>query len=402
MSLQLIRKGLAFATIAIALMASAAHASHNRGSVLIPSIDSQGVLTVDATSFWRNGAVSGITSVTITRPDATTLNLNTSQVGSNDTSDIRYSRRDDTVSSNTALTTPGLYKIGWSSCCRVGGILNANQSTESTESTIYWNGNNATKPITFNIETIQPNVERGNAYTDNLGATSDNGDTLTFDDTLLTQNITSQAPGFTIDGTGQINIPAAKTSDYIDNPTANIGADVAFSAQINASDGNRTTGSVQFDWLFDGVAPCDPNTTVCANAPPSVSSVVIAATIGDYINTDVTGSDPDGADNVVLSLTSFTGPGGAVLGGMFLAGAPDNPVNGNFQWDSSGFVAGIYTASILGSDGFLSDTGTITINLSKAGGPPPNVPAVPLPASMWLLGGAVAGIGALRRRRGKK
>lgn len=150
----------------------------------------------------------------------------------------------------------------------------------------------------------------------------------------------------------------------------------------------RSTGSVQFDWLFDAVA-------TGANAVPDVGDVVVNATVGDMINTDITGTDPNG-DAVTLSLLSFNGPGGAVSGATFTAGTPGTPVTGNFQWDSTGAAVGAYIATIRGSDGSLSDQGTITVNLSAAAIVPS---AVPLPAGFLLLGSAMAGFGLMRRRR---
>ena len=369
-------------------LAGVAEASHNRGSALIPSIDSAGNLTIDATSFWRPSFVSDVGSVSITGPgggSATSVSLiNTSGP---DTSDTRFTRSNETGSIDISNMGIGLYTISWSGCCRVSGIPNADQSTMSTTSTIFWDGSSATKPITFDIQNLQPNIVRGTAYSDNLGATSDNGDALSYDDSVLTVSLTSQAPGYSIDASGQVNVTAAANSLYADN-AGNPGADMAFSGQINAQDASgAASGSVQFDWLFDAVA-------VGANQVPTVSSIVINATVGDMISQGVTGTDPNG-DIVTLSFTDFNGPGGAILGGSFLTMAGD-PATGNFTWDSTGFVAGQYVASFFGTDGALSDTGTITINLTA--GP---LNTVPLPAGLVLLGSGLLGAGFFGRRRRK-
>lgn len=372
---------------AAALLAIPAAASHNRGSVLIPSIDAQGNLTIEATSFWRTSAPDQVGSVSITGPNgfSTSLNMGPDTL---DTSDTRFTRNDETASTSIMRGGAGLYTISWGNCCRVSGILNAAETSMGTTSTIFWDGQSATQPISFDIQNIQPNVVRGSNYSDNLDVVSPNGNTLSYDDTVLTVGISSQAPGFDISSTGQITIPAASTQTYPDN-AFNIGADVAFAGQINARNGSgQLMGSVQFDWLFDAVAQGQ-------NQVPDVADVVLTAYVGSTINTNITGTDPNG-DDVTLSFLSFVGPGGNIAGSTFTPGAPGNPTSGNFVWNSTGFGVGTYIATILGSDGGLTDQGTITINLIKR---PTNPSEVPLPASVLLLGSAIAGIGVMRRRR---
>lgn len=379
-------RNFALAAFAAALLiGGAAEASHNRGSTLIPSVDGSGNLTIEATSFWRPTFVSQVTSVTIVTPGGTTVSTGLTQVGMNDTSDSRFTRTDTTGSIDISSYGAGTYEISWGSCCRVSGIPNAT-SNMGTTSTIFWDGSSATSPITFDIQNIQPNVVRGTAYSDNLGATSANGDTLSYDDTVLTVDITSQAPGYTIDPTGQINIPAADTAAYADN-ASNVGADVAFSGEIIATDSSgQQTGTVQFDWLFDAVA-------TGSNTVPTVSDVVINATVGDLINqAGPTGTDPNG-DIVTLSFLGLNGPGGAVGNAMFSSTAGD-PATSTFSWDTAGFAAGTYIASVSGTDGSLSDQGLITVNLAAA-----PVSTIPLPAGMLLLGSGLIGLCLVGRRR---
>jgi hypothetical protein len=373
-----------------AIFAMPVLASHNRGSVLIPSIDANGNLTIDATSFWRTNNVDDVNSVTITGPvgGSFTLSMGADTL---DTSDTRYTRVDESASTNISNLGAGLYTISWGSCCRVSGIPNAGGNMGTT-STILWDGQTATNPITFDIQNIQPEVVRGSAYSDNLGVTSANSDTLSYDDTVLTVGFSSQATGYSLSNTGQINIDAASTATYADN-ASNIGADMAFSGEITARDGSgATTATVQFDWLFDGVAQG-------ANQAPDVIDVIVNASVGDMINTNIMGTDPQMGDLVTLSFVSFTGPGGAIGGSMFTPGMAANPTSGNFVWDSTGFAAGQYVAIISGTDGSLTDQGTITINLTSGPtGPSP----VPLPAGVYLLGAALAGLGAIGRRRRRK
>lgn len=376
---------LAFAAAAALFLAGAAEASHNRGSVLIPSISSNGTLTIEATSFWRTTGVGSVGGVSITGPNGFNQFLSLGS-GAQDTSDSRFTRVDQSASTGIGSGGQGLYTISWNDCCRVSGISNAPESNMGTTSTIFWNGSSATKPIAFDIQNIQPNVVRGSNYSDNLDVVSPNGNTLSYDDSVLTVSITSQAPGFGISPTGQINIPAANTTNYPEN-AFNIGADVAFSGEIIAKNGGQTTGTVQFDWLFDAVAQG-------SNLVPDVADVVINAVVGDNINTNITATDPNG-DPVTLTFISFNGPGGSIAGSSFTPGAPGSPVSGNFTWNSAGFTPGTYIATISGTDGGLTDQGTITINLKAR----TTVGVVPLPAGFILMGSALGGLGLMRRRR---
>lgn len=362
--------------------ATQADASHGRGAAVIPSIDSNGLLTIQMISYWDPTGVSEPGSVNFSISGAGAFNANGAKSFS-DFSDIR--REEHYYTATQQLTGSGLYSITWSGCCMTGGINNTSGTGYGTTSTIYWDGQNATQPIFFDLENIQQEVPRGQAYSDNLDAVAGGPLTLSYVNSTSSYNTSGiTPPGYSVDATGQINISAADTAGYNDN-TSNPpgGADWLFSGKIVANDGNQDVGSIEYYWLFDGVDQTGPG-----NRAPTVSDIIINATLGDTINTIVTATDPDG-DPVTLSFDSFLGLGNP-MNQVF------DPNTGAFSWDSTGFSVGSYVAAIQGTDpGGLSDIGTITINLTQGGGP--NV--VPLPAGGWLLLSGLAGLALQRRRR---
>ncbi|MDM7862273.1 Ig domain-containing protein [Alteromonas sp. ASW11-36] len=370
---------LVAAAIASALAASTAQASHFRGAALVPSVDANGVLTINSKSFWRKGTASGGVGSFV----------NVSGVGSAgevssvvDTSDVR--RDSNTEVFQTTLPGAGYYTITWGSCCwvRPGPSQNFTESSYSTVSTIYWDGSNATNPIQFDLENIQQQVVGGQAYSDNLDAVGSS--TLSYDTSYIAQSMTMQAEGFTIDATGQINIDATSTGNYVDNPF-NDGADEAFSARITASDGVNPNedSSVEFVWLFDVVD------SQSANLAPEITDVTINALIGDSISQVLTVTDPNAGDVVTTNFLSFIGSSGAVAGSTF------DPNTLQFNWDSTGFSAGQYVATFRAADGGgLTDQGTITINLRA-----PSNPNVTEPGSLAIAAAGLLTLGALRRRR---
>lgn len=370
--------GVLLATTALA--SSPALASHFRGAALVPSVSASGLLTVTSTSFWRPTAVENV--------DPVVSGVGTmTQVGSDivDTSDVRFTKV--TQVHQIQLPSAGTYAISASSCCRVAGIRNIPGSSSiswTMNSNIVWSGNKANTPILFDLSAVQPEVLRGSNYSDNLGATTGNGNALTYN---AAQNFPgTQPPGFTVNSTtGQLSIPAAFTTTYLDNSAGNAGADYIFSGNIINGDGS----SVEFDWLFDAV-----NAT--ANLAPDVQDYTINAVIGATINQTVTATDPNSGDSVTLSLSSFFGPG-VNLSPVFVPGAPGNPTSGSFVWNTSGSSPGTYIANIQGTDGTLTDTGTITINLSRPG------TSVPEPGTLGLIFAGLAGVrAATRRKRAKK
>ncbi len=358
--------------IAAILATNAVEASHFRGGALIPTI-SNSVLTVEATTFWKKGSADTLTlsgfAGTLSH-DSTTL----------DSTDSRYDVRRSTYT--TTLTSAGIYDVNLNSCCRVSGIHNwdgigSSSTSWQLDSKIVWDGTSDTSPILFDFGAIQSEVVRGDAYSDNLGATSGNGLTLSYTGTL--NGIPSQAPGLSVDtATGQLTISSADTTGYADNTQGNVGADFAFSGTIDASDGS----SVEFDWLYDGVG-------ALSALAPDVNDIVINALVGSTISETMVGTDPNG-DTLTWDILSFFGPNGASL-----ADVTFDELTQLFTFDSTGFGVGTYIANIRASDGSLTDTGSITINLTNGIIVPPTVPE---PSSLILMSLAALGFKVSRKK----
>ncbi len=363
-------------TIAVAAalggMATSADASHFRGGVLLPSISASGLLTVQSTMFWRKGAADPV-NLSVTGGHGAISELSNTL----DTTDSRYDVRRQTFSTQMN-SGAGNIDISWGSCCRVQGIANWPGGSSSVgwtmDSRLVWDGQTANAPILFDFSAVQQEVLRGTAYHDNLGAVSGSGLTLSYDQAL--NGIPAQPPGFTVDpANGDLDIDAASTNAYTDNPS-NAGADYAFSGHINASDGSF----VEFDWLFDGVG-------ALSNNAPSVQDVVINALVGDNISHTMIATDdglPNPPGGLTWDLLSFIGAG-ANLAPAF------DPNTQLFTWDTTGSAVGTYIVNIRANDGSLTDSGSITINLTQG--------VVPLPGTLALLLAGLGGAGFARKRR---
>lgn len=365
---------LVSAAVAAAFLSSTAHATHFRGAAVVPTVSATGLVSVDATSFWRlqNGTSagnfphSGIASLSVSGGVGSVSRTTVTQ----NTSDSRRAAVFEDFSFQ--LPSAGLYTISWGSSSWVGGVPNASGSYGTTSS-IFWDGSNANSPIVFDIENIQQEVVRGTTYSDNLDVIGN----VTYDDTHLSTGMSSQAAGYSIDATGQITIT---NPQFADN-SGNDGADQAFSGTIDAADGS----SVEFVWLFDAV-----DTGTVTNQAPTVVDDVVNALVGDTISETIVMTDPD-LDTVTGSFVSFLDSSGGAVNASTYSFTPGTYA---FEWDSTGFAAGTYQAVFEGTDGSLTDRGTLTINLTEP------VAAVSAP-SIFALGG-LAGLFVFRSRRNKR
>lgn len=354
--------------LAITFTASLANASHFRGGAINASVDANGLVTLNQTSFWRNGQANDfgggiLNQISWSGGAVGSIQNHTTAVN---TSDTRFDV--GTGSAQFQLPGAGLYSYSYSSCCRVSGGINFT-SDYDVEGAIFWDGSSANAPILFDFASISNEVVAGSDYDQNLNAV---GVGLTYDQ-LLNVDINSQPPGFTVDtATGQMHIPAASTATYGQN-ASNDGADYAFSGNIKATDGSFT----QFDWVFDVV-------TAASNLAPNLTDIVINGLVGSTLTGTMTGADPEGN-----ALTWFVQ---SLLGaGMNLTNFAFNAATQEFSFDTSGLSAGQYIANIGANDGALNGFGSITFNLSTS--------SIPEPSAL-LLFGLAAGL-LVRTRKSK-
>ncbi len=356
--------------IAAAMGSANVNATHFRGATIVPSIDANGVLTVQSKSFWRKNSGTGTQSLSVSGGIGS---LATSPLVLDNT-DIRRTEVNQTYT--TQLTTAGTYTMTWGSGSWVHNVPNAS-GNYGTTSSIFWDGTNANTPISFDLENIQQQVVRGVAYSDNLDAV---GTGLTYDTTgPFATGVTAQAPGYSVSATGQINMSAATTAAILDNPNAaSVGADVAHTGKITAADGSV----VQYVWVFDAVA-------TGSNLAPAITDIIVNALVGATIDETLVVVDPNVGDIVTTSFISLVGPGGVMPGN-----ATFDPNTLEFDWDSTGFGVGTYIATFGASDGALTDQGTITINLT-------NIPGgnVPEPGTLLLFGAGAMLLAGRRRKR---
>jgi hypothetical protein len=363
-----------------------AHGSHFRGAALVPSVNSSGIMTVTATTFWRKGAadILGISVGGLGGFSPTSTSL--------DTSDARYDVRTSTFS--VTLPSAGTYGVSMTSCCRIasGGRANWSESTWTMNSTLVWDGSSANTPIAFNFASVQSQVSRLGAYSDNLDATSPSGHTLSYNQ-VLNQSINFQpTPSFLVDPTtGLMTIPSGETPLITDNTTlggANVGGDAAFSGNILSSDGS----SVEFDWMFDGVDSA-------INNAPDVGDGSDFGVVGTIFNFLFPITDPEG-ETLGMGLSFDPGLFG-ILGPVPAIAPIFDHLTGLLTWDSTGSALGTYIFQVRGRDsGNLTDVGSYTVDLVNVSAPG----VVPEPASIIVHGGiALCGLGgalvARRKRR---
>lgn len=350
------------ATILLVAMSMPVEATHFRGAAMVPEVSASGLLTVTSTSFWRKGYTEELF------PEVAGVGVMTETSESIDTSDARFNMV--TQTHTIQLPGAGTYDIASRSCCRVdeGGLANWSESWFTMDSRIVWDGSTAASPINFNFASVQPEVSRLGSYSDNLGAVSPDGLSLSYN-LNLNESINFLVPGLTVDSTGQLSIPGANTPSITDNTSnsgQNVGADAAFSGNILASDGS----SVEFDWMFDGVDSA-------INNAPEVSDGNLQDIVGTIFNFMFSITDPDGDP------TSFDPGLFASLGPTPAIAPVFNYLTGQLTWNSAGSAPGTYIFQVRGRDsGNLTDVGSLTVDLQQQ-----QNGAIPEPGSLLVHAG---------------
>ena len=396
---------LAFGLAASLGAVTQVEATHGRGAAIVPSVDANGVLTVDMVGFWRQDSSEPVCSfphacisATVTGPGGTVGNVGGSGAANSGgaTLDLNDSRRAEVRQIDTLQLNQGagLYTIQWSGGNWVGGVEGLDNNDYGTTSTIFWDGSTANAPILFDLENIQQEVVRGQIYSDNLDATSGNGLALTYaSSTPDTRTGVAAGPDtYAIDAFGNVTIDAGDeiagtgTYDISDNTDPRgPGADHAFEGSITNADGS----SVEFYWVFDGVDTGGPN-----NTAPNLDDLVVDVILGQTLNRTIEATDPNTGDTLTLELLSFTGSGESFPAGL----SGNSPLSGLFSWDSTGSNVGDSFLAIFETrdNGGLTDRGSLRINVIAD---PGGTPAVPLPAGLVLFGTGLAGFGALKARK---
>lgn len=371
-----------------ATFSGSAMATHFRGAALTPSVDADGTLTINATSFWRQSEFASVCSfphdciastASVTGPGGFSTSSESDITQTQDLTDTRRTEVTEQFTFDISNGGAGSYDISWGGSSWVHDLPNASGGYGTT-STISWDGESDSTPILFNLNNIQQEVNRNTDYSDNLGAVAGSGLSLSYAETL-SSGMSSQPVGYSVSSTGEIQITDAGTDQILDNPNSNSpGADVAFSGEILADDGS----SVEFVWVFDGVDEA---------LSPNVDDQIINALVGDTISTTIVANDPNGED-LIFDLQNFVGPGAGIGDVSF------DPATGLFEWDSTGFEDTQYVASIRATnESGLTDTGTITINLSLDQGDGTPVPA---PATLLLFGAGLLTLGGMVGRRQRR
>src|SRR5690606_11768987 len=158
-------------------------------------------------SFWRQQPGLSVCSFPHDCITATVRGPGGSVVGSvgpsngTTTQDLTDSRYTEVMQTSTLQLTggPGLYTIEWTNCCWISTVPNGANASYGSRSTIYWAGQTASAPISFDLENIQIEVERGAAYQDNLDVIGGPGLTITYGNTtsgLTSVGAANQATGY--------------------------------------------------------------------------------------------------------------------------------------------------------------------------------------------------------------
>jgi hypothetical protein len=262
---------LALALLGLLLAAGPASAQQFLGGALVPEVDAKGMLLVHATVFWVPGSELPLSGPQV-QVNGNIVSMRPVGVPQVDAGDPRFTRVDQDF--GLPLDGSGFFPIIAAGCCWARGIPNVESGPEvpfELSARILWNGETRSAPIQFDLGALDPSVQAGMDYLQNLKAQPGPGITLSYEARLPLIGMTSQAPGLAIDQkSGDLFVPAAETAKYPENPLH--AGDVAFSGIIFANDDVEVPSYLDFQWAFDvAVAPPTDDHTppVCAPLEPA-------------------------------------------------------------------------------------------------------------------------------------
>ncbi|MCK6548387.1 thrombospondin type 3 repeat-containing protein, partial [Myxococcota bacterium] len=359
------------ALAAVAGAATPAEASHFRGGNIFVEVTPAGAVTVTIDSLWRKTAFVSLGAINVRNDSNTTItNVNTPVNVWENTSDDSFSIRRQRWSFNMA-TGAGLangaplspntwYRIYVTSCCRIGGIANAPESTWALTARFRWDPTRTTQTplLDANISTTvfkTTNGSVGPAWTQNLGAidpdqplqytfltgavSPDYGATYHIGDigtqgfsstantcivsgypetcTVSPSPFTSPAQRISVDQTGQLTIPGNTIVNMKDLTYYEITSprgDYVFKLRVTDSTGAFSERDILLDVSKTSNNP--PNELVFTG-PRTVE-------IGQQISIDVSASDADAAQLVTLI-------GSNIPSWMTFTQTPGNPGRGTLS-----------------------------------------------------------------------
>lgn len=254
-------------------------------------------------------------------------------------------------------------------------VTDANNNTDSDTCTVTV----LEKQVATKVRIFSPNVSLpGKAFTVGLlidPSTPISGTQLdfVFDSSMASANsvtegdLLKQSGAYTIFSGGTIN-NSAGTVKHIYGfilGTANVSTPGTM-ATVNLTAGNKT-GIAEFSLsnvlISDSNSKSVPHTvtnaTVLIDTAPVMNAICCPKSVDEKstLTFKINAKDADG-DRLVLSASGL--PQGAVF----------NTTSGNFTWTPSTGQAGVYTITFKVSDGYLTDSQSVTITVKKPNNPP--------------------------------
>ena len=315
MSLSVPRVALGVAATAAALLggASPALAGHLQGGSIYAEVTAtgrlQGTLTYADTSGCTVGQQSS-QSITVTAPTNQAASVNVAMVATRCiTGSATYKGAFDVpldTSTFAGGAPDGVYSAHWTSCCRIGGIINAGASSGSVkyETRVRKTAMQASAAPKFGSN-VANGIGIGADYVQNLNASDPDGTAVGYQ-TLVTPD-DPDAPDsdiVTLSPSGRVSIPAATTAGFTGGQN--------FVYKVRATDAQGEFS--ERDVLLK---------VASTNLPPAITGLDASYTVapGGQLTIPFTATDPNGADAVSVST-------GTLPSWVTVNTTPGNPATG--------------------------------------------------------------------------